>query len=82
MVSDYGDSINGSCIVTDAVRDMLKTGIGFAGLLKQYQLFCDTLHCSSRDPMWIVIKVVVKLSYILGKGNRSLTYRKFHNFLT
>lgn len=44
VVSDYGGFDKCSCIVTDGVRAIIETEIGFAGLLKQNNINCPVIH--------------------------------------
>lgn len=89
-VLNYGGFDKCSCIVTDGAKAMTGTGIGFCGLLKQNNINCPTIHCIIHQEALCgkslrqvnAMKVAVKVTNIIRGGNRSLTHRKFRDFLS
>lgn len=88
-VKNYGGFDKCSCIVTDGAKAMTGTGTGFCGQLKQNNINCPTIHCIIHQEALCgkslrqinAMKVAVKVTNIIRGGNRSLTHRKFRDFL-
>ncbi|XP_074105376.1 LOW QUALITY PROTEIN: general transcription factor II-I repeat domain-containing protein 2-like [Cotesia typhae] len=88
-IVEYGGFRKCSCIVTDGAKAMTGKVTGFAGLLIQNGIDCPLFHCIIHQEALCgkslrqmnAMKVVIRITNLIRGGNRSLTHRKFRDFL-
>ncbi|XP_031746573.1 general transcription factor II-I repeat domain-containing protein 2B-like [Xenopus tropicalis] len=88
-VTKYGGFSSCTCIVTDGARAMVGRNQGLAGRLRKEGIDCHMFHCIVHQEvlcgtslkMADIMDVVTKVTNLIRGGNRSLTHRRFKNFL-
>jgi hypothetical protein len=88
-VEKYGGFDKCSSIATDGTKAMVGEQKGFSGLLRKSGVKCSIFHCIIHQEALCgksvhesnCMSVVVKITNLIRRDNRSLSHRKFNSFL-